>query len=359
MNRIYITDCEGPISKNDNAYELAEKLIPEGATLFTIISRYDDIQVEIVKRPGYKPGDTLKLIIPFLKAYGATDEVIRRLSAEGILLVPGAAETLRELSKLMPSYIVSTSYQHYIESLCEIIGFPKDNSYSTRLELDRFKISNSEAMKIREWANILVKRAPPKIPRGASSLEDLDDQDKETIKFLDKIFWSDMRKMNAWKIFSHVNPVGGAEKVEAIKDIIRKNNSEAANIIYFGDSITDSAPLKYVRENGGVAVSFNGNEYAVREAEFAVISDNTLVATILATTFSKGGRNAVERLISKWNFESIEEFAGTNLRVKAETIYRLGLPQIEIITNNNIEKVTEKSCQFRIKVRGEAVGRLG
>lgn len=359
MNRIYITDCEGPISKNDNAYELAEKLIPEGATLFTILSKYDDIQVEIVKRPGYKPGDTLKLILPFLKAYGATDEVIRRFSAEGILLVPGAAETLRDLSKLMPSYIVSTSYQHYIESLCEIVGFPKDNSYSTRLELDRFKISNSEAMKIREWANILVKRTPPKIPRGASSLEDLDERDKETVKFLDKMFWSDMRTMSVWQILSNVNPIGGTEKVEAVKDIIRKNKSEVANVIYFGDSITDSAPLKYVRENGGVAVSFNGNEYAVREAEFAVLSENTLVTTILATTFSKGGKNAVERLVSKWSFKAIEEFTGTNLRIKAEAIYRLGLPQIEIVTENNIERVTEKSCQFRIKVRGEAVGRLG
>jgi energy-converting hydrogenase A subunit R len=162
-----------------------------------------------------------------------------------------------------------------------------------------------------------------------------------------------------WQILSNVNPIGGTEKVEAVKDIIRKNKSEVANVIYFGDSITDSAPLKYVRENGGVAVSFNGNEYAVREAEFAVLSENTLVTTILATTFSKGGKNAVERLVSKWSFKAIEEFTGTNLRIKAEAIYRLGLPQIEIVTENNIERVTEKSCQFRIKVRGGAVGRLG
>ena len=67
---VFITDCEGPISKNDNAFELTCHFIPDGDRFFTLISRYDDIQADIVKRPGYKPGDTLKLILPFLKAYG-------------------------------------------------------------------------------------------------------------------------------------------------------------------------------------------------------------------------------------------------------------------------------------------------
>jgi energy-converting hydrogenase A subunit R len=77
VKRIFITDCEGPISKNDNAYELTEKLVPEGGTLFEIISIYDDIQAEIVKRPNYKAGDTLRLIVPFLRACGATNKIIR------------------------------------------------------------------------------------------------------------------------------------------------------------------------------------------------------------------------------------------------------------------------------------------
>ncbi|MGQ9543632.1 MAG: hypothetical protein ACUVTM_06075 [Candidatus Bathyarchaeia archaeon] len=359
MKRIYITDCEGPISKNDNAFELAGKLIPEGEKLFTIISRYDDVQVEIVRRPGYEPGDTLKLILPFLKAYGATDEVIRRLSAEGIMLIPGAAETLSYLARIMPSYIVSTSYQHYIGSLCELLNFPKANSYSTRLELDKFRVPEWELTKIREWASILIKRPPPEIPRGATSINDLDECDQETVKLLNEIFWSEMKTMSIWSILSEVNPIGGREKVEAVKDIVQKNSSEVASVIYFGDSITDSAPLRYVKENGGVAVSFNGNEYAIREAEFAIISDNTLVTTILATTFNEGGKAAVERLISTWSFEAIGKLAGDHLRMRAETVYKCGLPQIEIVTENNIKVVTERSCQFRRKVRGEAVGRLG
>ena len=65
MVKLFITDCEGPISKNDNAYEITQQVISDGDKFFTQISRYDDVQADILKRQGYKAGDTLKLILPF------------------------------------------------------------------------------------------------------------------------------------------------------------------------------------------------------------------------------------------------------------------------------------------------------
>ncbi|MEM2939288.1 MAG: hypothetical protein QXU95_03315, partial [Candidatus Bathyarchaeia archaeon] len=129
MMKIFVTDCEGPISKNDNAFELSCWLIPNGDKFFTQISRYDDILADIVKRPGYKAGDTLKLIAPFLKAYGATNERMRRFSSETLLVVPGAGEALHYIRSIMPSFIVSTSYEPYINALCDAIDFPKENVY--------------------------------------------------------------------------------------------------------------------------------------------------------------------------------------------------------------------------------------
>ena len=108
--RFFISDCEGPISKNDNAYELAASFVHGGAHLFSLISKYDDVLADVVKKHGYKAGDTLRLILPFLKAYGATDKKIRDFSATNVLLVPGAKDTLIFVRKLMPSFIVSTSY---------------------------------------------------------------------------------------------------------------------------------------------------------------------------------------------------------------------------------------------------------
>ena len=77
---LYLTDCEGPVSKNDNAFELAEHFVPEGGAFFAKVSRYDDYLADIERKPGYKAGDTLKLIVPFLKAHGATDDAVREFS---------------------------------------------------------------------------------------------------------------------------------------------------------------------------------------------------------------------------------------------------------------------------------------
>ncbi|MBC7110557.1 MAG: energy-converting hydrogenase A, subunit R, partial [Archaeoglobi archaeon] len=90
MKRVYITDCEGPLTKNDNAFEISTHFMPHGDRFFTLISRYDDILADILRRPGYKPGDTLKLILPFLKAHGVTDEMMKEFSRETLLLIPKA-----------------------------------------------------------------------------------------------------------------------------------------------------------------------------------------------------------------------------------------------------------------------------
>ena len=105
MRRLFVSDCEGPISKNDNAFEVTKNFIPQGNKLFTIISKYDDVLADVLKKSSYKAGDTLRLILPFLKAYGATNNKIREFSARNILLVPGAKDTLIFIRKIMPSFI--------------------------------------------------------------------------------------------------------------------------------------------------------------------------------------------------------------------------------------------------------------
>ena len=32
--RIYVTDCEGPLTRNDNAQEIAERFLPDGGEFF-------------------------------------------------------------------------------------------------------------------------------------------------------------------------------------------------------------------------------------------------------------------------------------------------------------------------------------
>src|SRR4030067_1182546 len=99
VKHVFISDCEGPISKNDNAFEAAAHFVPDGDKLFAIISKYDDVLADIVRKPGYNAGDTLKLILPFLKAYGVTDERLREFSAENLVLIAGSRETLEHVRR--------------------------------------------------------------------------------------------------------------------------------------------------------------------------------------------------------------------------------------------------------------------
>jgi energy-converting hydrogenase A subunit R len=357
---LFISDCEGPISKNDNAYELAEHFIPDGDSFFALVSKYDDVQADIVKRPGYKAGDTLRLILPFLKAYGATNEKISKFSAENILLVPGAKDTLNFVSNLMLSFIVSTSYEQYIHALCSVVDFPRENVYCTKLDIDEYRVAKEEVERLRRLREEITAMPMIEIPDGAVSLNDFSARDQKTIRRLDEIFWEEIAEMESGKMLEEVNPVGGSEKARAVEDIVEKTGSSLRDAMYVGDSITDVGPFRLVREKGGLTVSFNGNRYAVREAEVAVLSSNTIVTSILADAFRRFGKTYVVELVEEWSYSALKRHRVTpTLQKRIIELYPKTLPQVEMITPNNKERVMKESSAFRKTVRGEAIGRLG
>jgi len=357
--RVFITDCEGPISKNDNAFELMSRIVPNGDRLFTLISRYDDVLADVVKKSGYKAGDTLKLILPFLEAYGATNELLKEYSSQNILLVPGADETLRFINNLMPSFIVSTSYEQYITSLCDIIGFPKENTYCTKLNIDEYQLPPEEVVKLKTICEEISSMPMIEVPDGAVSINDLPEESRATVQRLDEIFWKEVSDMQAGKMLKEVNPVGGFEKANAVKDIAKKTNVNLSDVIYVGDSITDVDPFRLVRKAGGLTVSFNGNRYAVREAEIAVMSYHTDITTVLADVFNRFGKQKVLELVENWSLNALRPLCNPSLFGKFERLYPEKAPKIEKITADNMEKVSSESSIFRKTVRGEAIGKLG
>jgi len=360
QRRRFISDCEGPISKNDNAYELAGHFIPDGDSFFALVSRYDDVQADVVKRPGYKAGDTLRLILPFLKAYGATNEKIKHFSAEHILLVPGARETLHFVSNLMPSFIVSTSYEQYIHALCSVIDFPRENVYCTRLDIDRYRVDTKEVEWLKQLREEITAMPMIEIPDGAVSLNNFSARDQRTIRRLDEIFWKEIAEMESGKMLEEVNPIGGFEKARTVKDIVEKTGSSLSDVMYVGDSITDVESFRLVRAKGGLTVSFNGNRYAVREAEVAVLSSNTIVTSILADAFGRFSKTHVVKLVEEWSYSALKQHGVTPaLQNHIIKLYPKALPQVEMITLNNKERLMKESNVFRKTVRGEAIGRLG
>ncbi len=358
--RIFITDCEGPISKNDNAFELASHFLPNGDKFFALISKYDDVLADVVKKAEYKAGDTLRLILPFLKAYGATEEKMTEHSAKNILLVLGARDTLNLVMDLMPSFIVSTSYEQYISSLCNLTGFPNDNAYCTKLSIDKYEIGREEARRLKETREEISTMPMIEIPENAKTLQDFSDRDQVTIQRLDEIFWEEIPKGDSGRMLEEVNPLGGHEKAKAVQTIIEKLDNRLENLMYVGDSITDVPPFQLVRKNGGLTISFNGNEYAIREAEIAALSGNTIVTSVLAEAFHRLGKEDVLRMVEEWTPSGLKKYcAPSPLRKRMFELYPAAFPQVEIITAENKERLKKQSGAFRKTVRGEAIGKLG
>jgi len=357
---IFISDCEGPISRNDNAFELASRFILEGSRLFTLISRYDDILADLVKRKGYKAGDTLKLILPFLKAFDVSNAMMTDFASQNMLLVPAAKEMLEFVRRSMPAYIVSTSYEHYIRALCEATGFSFEDVVCTRLDLDRYDIVEEEKAELKRLAEEMVKLTMLEIPKSAQYLRDLPKRMQLVVEKLDEIFWKDIFGMKIGRVLHEVDPVGGYEKAAAVKSIVAKLKRQLCNVMYVGDSITDVSAFQLVREAGGLTVSFNGNGYAVREAEIVVMSESAVVTAVLAVSFSKLGRSGLSDLIKEWNPDAIDRL-DLSESLKRSFLKKCGkrFPKVQLVTERNMERLAQESTTFRKRVRGEAIGKLG
>jgi len=360
VKRVFISDCEGPISKNDNAFEVTSHYVPDGDKLFTVISRYDDVLADVLKRPGYKAGDTLKLILPFLKAYDLTDQKTQEFSAQSLVLIPNVKDTLQYVRNIAHFFIVSTSYEHYIKALCQALKFPYENTYCTRVSIDKYSITEEEKARLKKLAREISQMPIIEIPTQAKSLNDLPEEHRKTIQRLDKIFWKEIANLESGKIFHEVNPIGGREKADAVKDATERVGLDLTSVMYVGDSITDVEAFRLVKENDGLAVSFNGNQYAIKNAEIAVLSENSIVTAIIADVFCRFGKQETISLVEDWCREALKKGSvSQDLLKRLFKLYPRDLPKVKIITSENMEILAKESSEFRKKVRGEKIGRLG
>lgn len=336
--KFYVTDCEGPLSINDNAYEIADYFIPDGGEFFSILSNYDDMLEE--KYPDtHFAGSTLKYILPFFKAYDLTENDLVEFSQDNINMIDGAYSMISYVQHIMPFYIVSTSYNQYIKALSDKTGFKYENTYSTILRMDEYELSIDEADKllnIRE--NILFD----------SSFENIDG-----------LFSNVISKMQINSLIESVKPIGGIGKYEAILDIIEKNNFKPENLIYSGDSITDKQALSFARDNGGVSISFNGNIHSIKSASISIASENNLILAVLADVFNNKSTSGVYDFIHEYNENPLEALLDYSVDDDITKELLLSKASIDIINEDNIEQLNRKVKITRDKIRGKNIAKLG
>lgn len=336
--RLVFFDLEGPLSPQDNAYEVMG-LFKDGHKIFEIISKYDDI-LTLKGRPNYEPGDTLKLIVPFLLYHGITDEDIVEVSKKA-KVVNGSKEAIKKLFELgYEVFIISTSYQQHAYHIAECVGIPKKNVACTKFDLESIynSISHSDLRIVEEAENKILENYP-----------DVD------VDYLDSFFFKKINDTTLGRIFDEVVVIGGSRKVGAMVNFASSRGVKLENTVAIGDSITDFKMLSRVRKEGGLAMAFNGNEYCIPYANVGIATTDQRFTLPVLQAFLGGKEKAIELVkeLEKsrekvYSFESLGKLRNVDVEYHC----------IENADDTKIKEIIEIHKKFRMKVRGEA-GKLG
>ena len=279
-------DLEGPLSPQDNAYDLM-KLFPNGDRIFEVISRYDDL-LTLEEREDYEPGDTLALIVPFLVLHNISEDTITALATKASL-TGGAAELVSWLQyNSWRVFCITTTYEQYATHITQKLGIYAHNVACTPFPLDKLRQTlckeDSELLQQAE-ADILTMRPVTD-----------DDRIKQS---LDSLFWEKLPTTDLGRMIKEVKPVGGRRKVSALNKFADKYVQPLSKWIVVGDSITDFRMLQAVDEAGGLAIAFNANEYALPYATMSLASTHISDLTEVFEAWQKGQRRGVEKVVKE------------------------------------------------------------
>ncbi|PJC47531.1 MAG: hypothetical protein CO034_02160 [Parcubacteria group bacterium CG_4_9_14_0_2_um_filter_35_11] len=362
------TDWEGVHGFNDMAMEITREFHPDGRkageTFFAKISKIDDWWA--LTRKNYRAGTTLVLILPFLKAWGVTDVKMREYAANNLRLIPGAKDTLASIGRMMPTFIISTTYRSCMLPLIKTICIPEKNLYCTQVTLDEYSFSKAEIRKIAKIEREISDMPILDWPDGTKHENQLPHEMQKTVWRFNQIFW---RKEGLMGIKSYrrmiedIEVIGGPGKAKAVKESCKITGIPLSRVVYTGDSITDVEAAQAIHSKGGLVISVNGNRYAVRAADIACMIDHTIALEILLLAFAKGGHMLVNTILHSWHWENLVEKAKSpffkKLIERLHNVYPENLPTIEWVIEKNLNSVIEQSEAFRKHIRGKVIGELG
>ena len=318
-------DLEGPLSPEDNAYELMKRICPpKGDRIFEVISRYDDLlTLEKIEKKNrkkkYEPGDTLALIVPFLIYHNISVNDMTEASQKATL-VNGARELV---AKLIENgwWVgdITTCYQQYGYPITQRIGIPPDNVSCTALPLDELRgaFRKEDLAIIEQLEEDILALQPVKDDRNIKNV-------------LDAFYWGRRANPAVRAIVRRMKPRGGQRKVEALEIFARTQHATMDEIVVVGDSITDMTMLDTVNKAGGLAIAFNANEYALKYATMGLASVRLDDLWVVLEAWEKGGRQDVEKVVKerertggRWDREWFHWLDGTKDITPALRIHKM------------------------------------
>lgn len=320
---IFVFDLEGPLSPMDHAAE-AMRVIgtkmnrPDFFHFFQMLSLYDD-ELTLENKPGYNPGDTLRLIAPIVSTQ-LTDEELIEISDEASL-TPGAQDLMRTLD-MDDVYVASTSYQQHALTVSKKLGIREDHVNCTRLP------------EYREF---------PYLDALLDVFEKYKTLDIHAVKRdLDAVFWGEMDYD-----YLKTKVCGGQRKLDVVEMISAERGADLNEFVVVGDSITDISMLEGVKKAHGLAVSFNGNQYSAPKANLAVSALSLMALRPLADAYPE-----VWKFVEDWNY-SQDKLGLLKPETKAYFEEHGVRPHYDQIRGPELERIIKIQKEMRAAIRKE------
>lgn len=344
---VVIVDNEGPCSKNDNAQEstvalakqcgLGEKI---GVNFFRRMSNIDDIWGDfhrIPKDPDYSSGHTLKVVLPFHKAMSATSQWHYKFAKMSLRVVPNIKEVLKNLNSKYEVWQVSTSYEFFIRAFCNRVGFDFAKTRCTFVEkFDEIAITRKESKILLDFIKEVALKMP--ILEYNEKTGEVVYKHKAYYKRITAFIWEIVWNMRVGELLRIVHPVGQAQKLESMLEIIQELDIAEENVLYVGDSQTDVKCVEYLRDKG-LTMMFNGKGKVCNRSHLMYIGEDARVIEEVATLFATLGK------------ETVIDLCTPPRKAKYGGLLATVMPY-------NIDQLEEMSVKKRKEFRGVHIGEL-
>lgn len=350
-DRQTICSSYGLLTSGDPMRRMCDRFIRDGGRIYDVLTAYDGIMRYELSRDDKLSENTVKTLAPLLKASGVSDRSLYDQFRKDMCLTPGS-DVIHYISGLMTTHILTEAYEHHAIALCESLNILPEMIESSEILFDDLEMDKREANRFRGFANDLSALNVPKITSSDDGTPYIDGRNSVILETAERLI-SDIYDTEFMYLLKDMRSLGGNEKTFSLIDIRRRTQVDLDCTAYIGNSSSDYPVMDMVRDEEGLALSFNGDAYAVRGSNVAVMSQDSIVPAAIVSEFYRGGMDGVYSLIDSWDRKKLQRYDPADRHLFDTLLRRFPskLPSVIAVDDDNIDDVIKQSETFRRKQR--------
>jgi predicted HAD superfamily phosphohydrolase len=126
--------------------------------------------------------------------------------------------------------------------------------------------------------------------------------------------------------------------------------------------------LEETKKVDGLALCFNGNDYAMHHSNFSIVADNCIATAVVTDIFENSDIETLRKIVKNWSIKELEDavkrkILSEQIFMELKNSYPSKLMKFPIVYDlkdgKNLDKKIEISKHFRNMIRGKEIGSLG